>query len=515
MAVAAAFALALALLLLGLGNSTLWSRDETTYAVISRAMLTSGDWVTLHFNGRPWLNHPPFFFWLMAADFHLLGINEIAARLPAVVFGAAGVALIVAMGGDLVGRWGAVAAALALLLNPLYFVESRMAIIDSTFLFFLTLTMLAFHRGWLGDGKAWRLFFVSLGLSCLVKGPWGLVYPMAIIIAFTALGRETRRLREIPWGWGMPVALVIGGAWYATQLALHGAAFAQTVLGYYFIGRITTQVEHQGGPFWLYLAVLSAGFLPWSPLLPPALRALWERRATDARARLIICWLGAPLIGLSLASTKLPSYTLLILPPCALAVGGWCARIGERQSLVVPFGLASAASLCLSALVAFKGEAWTAAPLPALHAASAAFLLQGIALGAAVGAAARPGTSAVPVMLSALGAGLFLITVTMGLLPALEPIRSLREVAMALRVASRPTDRRAFYGPGVFGIVFYGDDGPYEELRHEDSLRAWISRGADGVMVTRTDALSHLPAEVRAHLETVAQTQRETILRVR
>ena len=86
---------------------------------------------------------------------------------------------------------------------------------------------------------------------------------------------------------------------------------------------------------------------------------------------------------------------------------------------------------------------------------------------------------------------------------------------MALRVASRPTDRRAFYGPGVFGIVFYGDDGPYEELRHEDSLRAWISRGADGVMVTRTDALSHLPAEVRAHLETVAQTQRETILRVR
>lgn len=503
------------MLLPGLGESTLWSRDETTYADIARTMLGNGDWMTLHWNGRPWLNHPPLFYWLMALDFHLLGVSELTARLPAAIFGVAGVVLTYTWGLTFMSPRGATVAALALLLNIQYFLESRMAIIDSTFLFFLSLSLLGFWMGWRGQRRGWGVFFTACGCACLAKGPWGLVFPLVVIVPFTILAGGLGRLREAPWQWGVPLTLTVGGGWYVLGAMRHGRVFVDTVLGYYFLGRVTTQVEHQGGPVWMYVPVLLAGFLPWSFLLPAALRDLWRRRGEDDSARLLLCWIGVPFVGLSLASTKLPSYAGFLLPPCALAVGALIDRLTDRRALGLPLGLAALFSLMLGFAVAQWGPRWVAIPAAGFASAQAAFTLMGIGLTLAVLAALTSWRLPSPMALAAAGSAAFLVIVSLCFVPALEPTRSLRAVAAAVRDTSAPQAPRAFYGPGVFGVIYYADVGPLEELTDASALRRWLDVTPHGVLVMRRDTFAGLAPDMAARLATVAVTEREIVTRVR
>ena len=84
------FVLALALaILLGfapVGSHSLWSPDEPTGAGIGRAMADSGDWIVPRLNGQPFLEKPPLYWWTLAAGLRLLGISDVAARLPSALF---------------------------------------------------------------------------------------------------------------------------------------------------------------------------------------------------------------------------------------------------------------------------------------------------------------------------------------------------------------------------------------------------------------------------------------------
>lgn len=65
--------------------------DAATYAVISKNMALSGDWVNLTFMGRDWLDKPHFPFWITALSFRLFGVNAPAYLLPGLLFHALGV----------------------------------------------------------------------------------------------------------------------------------------------------------------------------------------------------------------------------------------------------------------------------------------------------------------------------------------------------------------------------------------------------------------------------------------
>ena len=55
---------------------------DSTHAEAAREMLVSGDYVTLHVNGVRYLEKAPLPYWLVAASYHLFGLNEFATRLP-------------------------------------------------------------------------------------------------------------------------------------------------------------------------------------------------------------------------------------------------------------------------------------------------------------------------------------------------------------------------------------------------------------------------------------------------
>src|SRR5262245_66148600 len=65
-----------------LGNPSLWDIDEGNNAEAAREMLASGDWIVPTFNYRLRSDKPVLLYWLQVAAYRVVGVNELAARLP-------------------------------------------------------------------------------------------------------------------------------------------------------------------------------------------------------------------------------------------------------------------------------------------------------------------------------------------------------------------------------------------------------------------------------------------------
>jgi 4-amino-4-deoxy-L-arabinose transferase-like glycosyltransferase len=63
-----------------LGSNSLHNGDEALYAIISREMLITGDWLTPQVQGEPCFNKPPLKFWLTALCFRFFGTSEWVIR---------------------------------------------------------------------------------------------------------------------------------------------------------------------------------------------------------------------------------------------------------------------------------------------------------------------------------------------------------------------------------------------------------------------------------------------------
>ena len=69
----------------GLGQFGLIGADEPRYAQVAREMMLRGDWVTPTLGGNPWLEKPPLYYWEAGLVYRVLGVSDIAARIPSAV----------------------------------------------------------------------------------------------------------------------------------------------------------------------------------------------------------------------------------------------------------------------------------------------------------------------------------------------------------------------------------------------------------------------------------------------
>lgn len=126
--------LALTLRLITLGEPDLIDTTEGRYASIGQEMALSGNWITPKIQIKegltPYLGKPPLYFWLSAASHLLIGINNIAPRLPSFLC-----ALVVALttwqfARLFLSRGGSALALLILSASSFFFFLSGAAVID-------------------------------------------------------------------------------------------------------------------------------------------------------------------------------------------------------------------------------------------------------------------------------------------------------------------------------------------------------------------------------------------------
>ncbi len=197
-------------LFLGIGSFSLLDPDEGLYAAIAREMAEGGDWIIPYFNGLPYLEKPPLYFWLTALTMWLVGPSEWTVRLWSMVPALGMVLLVWRMGRQLYGSAGGLVGGLALATTAGVAIYVRKASTDFLLIFCLTLAIYGFIRDLERTEKGrtrFLLLYLGAALALMSKGLIGVVFPVLIVgISMVWVGRPA--LRDMNLGWG---AAVFGG----------------------------------------------------------------------------------------------------------------------------------------------------------------------------------------------------------------------------------------------------------------------------------------------------------------
>ncbi len=310
-----------------LGTRGLNEPDEGRYAELGREMAASGDWLIPRLNGFEHFQKPPLLYWATAASLKLCGVNEWGARLPSALAALGTAALTCAMGRRLLGKTGGLLAALVLLGSLGYFALSHLLTPDMLMTFWITAALACLVEEMHQPAASWRWgFFIAMGLGFLTKGPMALVVPACAALGATLAGRRSGHPLALPWGRGLLLALLIGLSWFLALSLLQPQLFTY-FWKYELLQRFTSHAHGRSKPFWFFVPVILAGFLPWSIFLPQLARHAWQRLRQAAPLRplhgLLLGWLLPPFLILSLSGSKLPTYPLPLFPGLSLLLVAW------------------------------------------------------------------------------------------------------------------------------------------------------------------------------------------------
>jgi 4-amino-4-deoxy-L-arabinose transferase-like glycosyltransferase len=443
-----------------LGTIPLLEPDEGRYAEIPREMLASGDFVTPRLNGVAYLEKPPLYYWGTAVSMRVFGETEFGARGFTAAVSVAGILLTYWMGAALAGWRTGLYSAIVLSTSLYYYVIGRLNTIDMTLAVLLILSIFPaflYHSGKRKSRAYLLLSYGASGLAFLTKGLVGVVFPLAVMVLWLVFSRRYREYAKgfSPLGVGIFLAVVL--PWmYLVQRA------NPDFLWFFFVDeqflRYTTKIHHHNEPFWYFLPIVAAGFVPWVAFLRRVVLAVRETSREffprDDLA-LLLSWTLFILLFFSFSGSKLPTYVAPIFPPLAVLFGRGLDLWAEREDGAVRcwFPLVLSAVLAMAIVV---GQSFSRHRMdlsgwaPIIVAPVALVLLWGI----------------VPLFLRRLGAervvfisfllmALFLTSLNRPAGAFLGSYKSVRNLSAVLARNLRPDDVVAQYGTFRQGLPFY------------------------------------------------------------
>ena len=466
----------------GSGAPPLTDNDEAVYGQVAREM-APGDWLTPHYQGQPWFDKPPLFYWLTAATTRVLGATELAARLPSGLMAVALVLLVYALTAFDFGRRAGLAAAVVVGTCLQQIILAHAAVTDMTLAATLVAALYGVRR-WLAAGGSrprvgWALLAGAMvGLATLAKGPVAMVLVALALGIHLGLTRRLRRLLSADAAAAVLAALLVAAPWFLAMYLLHGQQFVQGFLVANNITRFLTPEHAQVTGHWysylLSLPILLAFFLPWSFFLPPAL--VREVRANEG-ARWAATWAAVVFVFFSLSKTQLITYIFPMFPAVALLVGAWWAQLGEEPALRrglrrgLWVGTAVAAALVpvlyFGAHRALVGGPWRAAVLGGL-------LLVGFAVALWGEVARRPGGPARGLWALPAVMVVFTLWLVFVIMPLVSPLQGLKPLLDHL--PADPTARVIAFHLHRPSLIYYG--GPrVEHLDQPEQVRPLLAGG--------------------------------------
>ncbi|MGH8224811.1 MAG: ArnT family glycosyltransferase, partial [Gammaproteobacteria bacterium] len=206
----------------GLGNHGPIPSMETRFAVAVQQMLAHHQWLIPEKNGLPYIEYPPFYYW-MALVFAKAGLPLLpAVRLPNLIALWVWIAAVYGLGRHLLPtlpRWLLPVAALA---APAVLFNFFIAQSDGWLVAGVALALLGYLKRRETDGFPW-LLWLGAALAVFAKGPVGLVVIALAIAADLLLAAIVtdggwRKLPRELWRLGILRGLVITlaplAAWY-------------------------------------------------------------------------------------------------------------------------------------------------------------------------------------------------------------------------------------------------------------------------------------------------------------
>jgi len=328
---AAVVLLVLVTLLIYLGSAwtpALLDDADAGHAEVPKEILERGDWITFYMNGVRYLEKPPLLFWSAAIAYRVLGVNEVAVRLPLIAAVLGAVLLAAAFGRRAGGARAGLYAGLALASCFGTYLFTRIFIADVLLTFCVALALYCFWRA--RQAPIWAFgFWVGMAGAVLAKGLVGMVFPLAtagLYIAATGEWVLVRRMRPVA---GALLFLLLAAPWH-----ILGSLRTPHFAWFYFVNEhflrylgMRYPKDYDKVPLLLFWGTNLVWLFPWSAWLPLAA----QPAATKSPARLLWwIWAGVVLVFFSF-STRQEYYTMPAYPALALLLGESLARAEEAD----------------------------------------------------------------------------------------------------------------------------------------------------------------------------------------
>jgi len=322
------------LFLLNASSLPLADPEESRCALTVQDIFRTGDWIVPHLQNRLYFDKPMPFFWLAAAGQYFSGSLEAGGRLVAAVSGLLAVLVAFAFASRLKDNFTGLLAGIILATSPEFFFLARWYRMESLFTLLMWAALWWFWRYEAqSDTKKlkrtfkWLGFYVFCALATLVKGPAGLVLPLAVVAGYLTIRRGLTGIKEIFSLPGIIAYLLIAAIWYV-PIAIRSPEWIYQFFVVQNFHRYTGQgFGHRGLSGWgplTYIPFLLGGLLPWTIYLPMTIEKNFPRKwsANTQSPNALFLWLAAivPFIFFSFSGVKLSSYILPVFPPMAVLI---------------------------------------------------------------------------------------------------------------------------------------------------------------------------------------------------
>ena len=389
----------------------------------------------LNLNGLPYPDKPPLFFWLLRIIDAIPTIDGIAVfYIGSAISGFAFIAATRLLAKILGLSKEVQTASIFVMLSGLLIIGTFQYLrMDLLFSAFILLSIAALYEHYISQTRRTALLgFFYAGIGTLVKGPLALAFPLLTIVVFLAWTSRFRRFLTLHTLLGLLAFVAPVLAWFGGVILVQGQAFlSETVLGTQIMERATNAFHHKE-PVRYYFMILPLAFLPWTGFIAAlpfnSLRpALIKTRKSAGPVAFLTLGALSMFVLLSSLSGKVAIYVMPILPLLALLLANGLFTGPKRAArgwIGVALLLVSIAVALLFTLSTFTSML----PQIGMTIGSLALLI-----GALASWRYRHGPAHTLLPIMALTASIWVIAISVTVLPTFDHKSSPRDHAVAMR----------------------------------------------------------------------------------
>ncbi|WP_298820658.1 glycosyltransferase family 39 protein [uncultured Roseibium sp.] len=303
-------------------------RDEPRFTQATKQMLETEDYIDIRFQEQARHKKPVGIYWLQAAAAKISGQDAEAPlwvyRLPSIIGSTMSVLAAFWLARAFMGPAGALLVGGFTALAIIVGVEARLAKTDAVLLATVIIAQGALARIWLKqqNERLWTLSFVfwtAFAGSILIKGPVGPMVVGLTVVGLMAMKRQVAWFKAASPLVGIVWTILLVSPWLvAIWMATDGAFFTEAI-GKDLLGKVREGQESHGAPPLTHLGAMLGVFWPLPAFFLIALPLIWRER----KSPLVVfatAWFLPSWVIFELVATKLPHYTMPLLPALALPV---------------------------------------------------------------------------------------------------------------------------------------------------------------------------------------------------
>ena len=315
--------------------------SESRWGEVVREMMTTGDYLHPAINWRIYFDKPQLSYWLIVPFALLLGLGELALRIPSALAALAALYAVMALGKRLFDRRTALTAGW-ILLSCLGFAQwSRTAAADMANCAAIVIAVAWFYRVEVKAGfVGYLVFFLIVFVGALAKGLPAVAVPLVMILPHLLAGKRWKKHLNCASIAAALIAVLVFLMPFAAAALVEGAENLRLpvsgmspleLVWQENIVRAFAAFDHKD-PFYSYLYNLPRIMLPWAPLLAVAVAGLiagWKQLKPELRELIV----GALLVFVmfSCSGSRRWYYILPLAPFVSLIGAASLAGFGARE----------------------------------------------------------------------------------------------------------------------------------------------------------------------------------------